>query len=213
MQTQNPNQLLKPISNLSFDEPSHTYFFNGAKIGVSVTGVVSHDLSEFARQKIAETKPEWEPRGNCCHQALEAHLTGQTVEMGDYAEWVAPLLEFPLWDRYGAIGVEYRLVDRQARYAGSCDFLLKGRDRDDRPAVILGDLKSKSANGKCGDHRAQLGAYARMLQQWHSTLEITRCIVVNSFPGRVELSVHTLKECIDAWDQRWKDYCDWEPEF
>ena len=168
-------------------------------------------MDDHTRQKIDETRHIWEPRGNTVHDALEAHLKRQPVEMGDYAEWIEPLLEFPLWNRYSAIASEYRLVDRRGRYAGSLDALVRGIDRDGKWSNVLLDLKTKSANGTCGDHRAQLGAYTRMLNQWHSTLEIARCLVVNSFPGRVELSVYTVQECVDAWDQKWTDYCEWDP--
>ena len=214
LQTQNPSQLLKPISNLSFDDPSHSYFFNDAKIGVSVTGVCSFDMDEFTRQRIADTKHIWEPRGRDVHDYAENGLNhGWAEPSGPYAEWQGALRDFPLWERYSAIATEYRLVDRRGRYAGSLDALVRGKDRDGKEATILLDFKSKSASGSCGDHRAQLGAYARMLNQWHRTLQITRCLVLNVFPGRVDLSVYSVQECTDAWDQRWKDYCDWEPDF
>ena len=214
LQTQNPSQLLKPIGNLSFDDPSHTYFFNDAKVPVSVTGVCSFDMDEFTRQRIADTKHIWEPRGNDVHDYAEHGLNhGWAEPSGPYAEWQGALRDFPLWERYTAIATEYRLVDRRGRYAGSLDALVRGKDRNGKEATVLLDFKSKSARGSCGDHRAQLGAYARMLNQWHSTLEITCCLVLNVFPGRVELSVYSVQECTDAWDQRWKDYCDWEPDF
>ena len=209
------SQLLSPISNLSFDEPSHSYTFNGRKVPISVTGVCGFDMSDAKRQRIADTKPTWEPRGNDVHDYAEHGLKhGWKAPEGPYAEWQGAIRDFPLWDRYSAIATEYRLVDRiDGRYAGSLDALVRGKDRDGNWSNILLDFKTKSANGSCGDHRSQLGAYCRMLNQWHRTIEIARCLVLNIFPGRVELSVYSVQECVDAWDQRWKDYCDWRPVF
>ena len=209
------NQLLKPITDLSFDPDAHTYTFRGKRVPVSVTSVISFNLNEQARQKIAATKHIWQPRGEDVHDYGEHGLNhGWKDPEGPYAEWQGALRDFPLWDRYSAIATEYRLVDRiGGRYAGSLDALLAGKDRDGTPAVLLCDFKTKSANGTCGDHRAQLGAYTRMLNQWHATTEITRCLVLNVFPGRVELSVYPVSECVEAWDQKWKDYCLWQPAF
>ena len=205
---------LHPIPNLTFDPHLHQYSWLGKKIPTSVTAICSFDLDQNARDRIAETKHIWEPRGNACHDALEAFLNGaQKAPEGDYAEWLGPLLSYPLWDRYGAIATEYRLVDKKGRYAGSCDFLLKGTDKAGKELTILGDLKSKSANGKVGNHKCQLGAYAAMFAQHHPSLWIDRCIVVNSFPGRVELSTHETQECLDAWDEQWARYQSWQPAF
>jgi hypothetical protein len=205
---------LKPIPNLSFDPHLHQYTYLGKTVPVSTTSVLSFDMSEFTRQKIAETKHIWEPRGNDVHDYAEHGLRrGWKEPEGPYAEWQGALRDFPLWERYSAIATEYRLVDRRGRYAGSLDALLRGKDRDGKWANILLDFKTKSPSGTCGDHRAQLGAYCRMLNQWHCTIEITRCLVLNIFPGRVDLSVYSVQECTDAWDQRWKDYCNWKPDF
>ena len=132
---------------------------------------------------------------------------------GEYGEWCQPLLEHPLWSRYEALASEYRLVDKKARFAGSLDFLLKGKDPKGNDRILLGDLKTKSASGKCGDHKAQLGAYSSMLAQWHPTLWIDNCIVVNSFPGRVEITTYETQDCLDAWDEQWGRFEAWTPAF
>ena len=215
IQETSPLQKLRPIQNLSFDPVEHSYRWLGKKVPVSVTSVVGFDLPQEVRDRIAATKHVWEPRGNCLHDELESFLRRGAYDTpeGAYAEWLGPLLDYPLWKRYGAIATEYRLVDKRGRYAGSCDFLLKGTDTKGKEICLLGDLKSKSANGVKGDHKAQLGAYAAMFAQHHPSLWIDRCIVVNSFPGRVELSTYETQDCLDAWFEQWAKYQSWQPAF
>lgn len=206
---------LQPIPDLTFLEETHQYRFKGQTIPVSTTSVLSFDMDPSVRERIDATKASWAPRGTHVHNVLEQHLLGAAaMSHGDYGEWCEPLLSHPLWDRYKAIATEYRLVDKKMRYAGSLDFLLRGEDRNGKELTLLGDLKTKgNASSKVGDHKAQLGAYLSMLAQWHSDLWVDRCIVVNSFPGRVELTTYETQECLDAWDEQWGKYEAWQPVF
>ena len=44
------------------------------------------------KQRIEETRHEWEPRGNHCHLWLEHFLTGAAeVDSGEYKDWIDPL--------------------------------------------------------------------------------------------------------------------------
>jgi hypothetical protein len=52
-----------------------------------------------------------------------------------------------------------------------------------------------------------------MLAQWHPTLWIDNCIVVNSFPGRVEITTYETQDCLDAWDEQWGRFEAWTPSF
>ena len=172
-------------------------------------------MAPEAYRRIQETRHLWEDRGNYLHNALQQHLEGAAeLAHGEYGEWLGPLIDdFPLWDRYPAIATEFRLVDKRARFAGSLDFLLKGKNPEGKDICLLGDLKTKSANGRVGDHRAQLGAYAVMLSAHFPTLWIDRCVVVNSFPGRVELSTYEVDECVSAWEDVYQSFQSWKPEF
>ena len=206
---------LLPIKDLTFDEATHRYSYRGETLPISVTSILSFDMTEFVKKKIAETKHLWEPRGNLLHNLVESHLCGEAqVAWGEYEEWGRPLLAHPILNRYKAIATEYRLVDKRKRYAGSLDFLMAGETPSGEHKVWLGDLKSKQrANSSIGDHRAQLGAYVSMLMQHHPSLVVDECVVVNSFPGRVEISVHTVQDCLAAWDDKFQAFQDWKPSF
>ena len=146
---------------------------------------------------------------------MECHLNGEAqLNWGEYGDWAEPLLAHPMLNRYKAIATEYRLVDKRKRYAGSLDFLMAGETPSGEHKVWLGDLKTKQrANSSIGDHRAQLGAYVSMLMQHHPSLVVDECVVVNSFPGRVEISVHTVQDCLAAWDDKFQAFQDWKPLF
>ena len=205
---------LQPIPDLQFLEETHQYRWKGQTIPISTTSALSFNQDDAAKQRIADTRHIWEPRGNTVHAVLQSYLEGAAVlSEGEFGEWCQPLLEHCLWSRYDALATEYRLVDKKARFAGSLDFLLKGKDPKGKDRILLGDLKTKSATGKCGDHKAQLGAYASMLAQWHPTLWIDNCIVVNSFPGRVEITTYETQACLDAWDEQWGRFEAWTPAF
>lgn len=192
-----PLPLLPPIPGLQFLEESHRYLYMGQFIPYSATKILSHDMTDHKRKRIEETKSQWEPRGNCVHQALEAFLTSKDVEMGEYGEWIEPLIAHPLWTKYQPLAVEHRLVDKkELYYAGSFDFLLKGTDGK----IILGDLKTLArANSPTRSVATQLGAYLYLMSQWHPEIMVTRCMGVFSKPGKVELTVHEPQECLDAW--------------
>ena len=206
---------LPAIKDLSFNPQTHRYSYRGETLPISVTSILSHDMLDSVRQRIEETKHLWEPRGNHLHNLVECHLNGEAeLNWGDYSEWAEPLLSHPIFNRYKAIATEYRLVDKRRRYAGSLDFLLAGETPSGEPKVLLGDLKSKQRlNSAVGDHRAQLGAYYSMLIQHHPYLIVDQCIVVNSFPGKVEISVYEPQQCLEAWDDRYQAFCEWKPSF
>ena len=177
--------------------------------------MISFDISDEARKAIAADKHNWEPRGNTIHDCMEAYLTGaDPVDPGDYREWVEPLLEHPLLNRYECLAAEFRLVDKRCRYAGSLDALLRGVGRDGKERTILMDLKTlKRAHSSTRSVAAQCGAYMSMLDQHFPSLLIDQCVGLFSKPGKVDIVVHEPQDCLDAWDQQWSKYQSWQPAF
>ncbi len=196
---------LPPISGLTFDEAAHRYHLEGhGWITVSTTSVLSAGDSQDKKDRIAQTKHIWEPRGNTVHACLEAHLLGAAqLNPGDYADWVDPLLAHPLFTKYRAIAVEHRLYGLWSRltYAGSLDFLLTDGER-----LLLGDLKTlSSARGKTRDISGQLGAYCIAIEQ-HYGLFVDACIGVFSKPGSVDVTTYTPDQCTESWTRAVERY-------
>ncbi len=129
-------------------------------------------------------------------------MTSKPVDKGEYAEWIDPLLAYPLWDRYQPLAVEHRLVDKDGYYAGSFDCLLRGEGKDGKTKTILCDLKTLSrANSPTRSVATQLGAYLYLMTQWHPDILVDSCMGIFSKPGAVELVVHDPQECLDSWMQ------------
>ena len=171
-------------------------------------------MDDSARAAIARDKHNWQPRGETLHDLMQCHFEGKPLEFGDYREWGEPLLKHPLLTRYKALACEFRLVDKRGRYAGSLDALLRGIGSDGKERTILMDLKTlKHPHSSTRSVAAQCGGYLSMLAQHFPTLWVDRVVGLFSKPGSVDLVTHSCQDCLDAWDQRWKDYCDWEPEF
>ena len=206
---------LPPIPHLEFREKEHIYLWKGERIETSCTSILSFDLDEIARQRIEETKPDWQPRGTHIHSVLENHLNGAAELSHDqWGEWCGPLLECPLFSKYRALATEYRLVDKRRRWAGSFDFLLAGQDPKGNDRVIIGDLKTRSkASSSALNAKAQLGCYIATLMQWFPYLVVDVAVTVNSFPGRVDVVTAEPEECLAAWDDRYQAFADWKPSF
>ena len=205
---------LKPIPNLSFDPVKHQYTYLGKPVQWSTTAICSHDMDPTVYQRIQETKHIWEPRGTTIHNCLEARLNGEPeIDPGDYAEWVEPLLDHPLWKRYAPIAVEHRMVSSCGTYAGSLDSLLRGRDRDGKEQTLLVDLKTlSSARGRPRSIARQAGSYITMLNDRHK-IAVDRVIGVFSMPGRVELKVEEPADCLAAWQDCLEKFHLFKPEW
>lgn len=174
---------LKPLP-IEFDEATHTYRWlpDGSVMPYSVTKICSWDASADKLANIAATKDQWERRGNACHGALEALLTGNPFKQDDldeFDEWISPLLDHPFFRDFEPIAVEHRLIDLKRGIGGSLDALgiYKGK-------TILLDLKSQKANGKPYSTDRQLGGYLQMLLDNYRKLWIDECRTVWARPGK-----------------------------
>ena len=199
-------QLLDPIQGLEFNEEKHRYRYNGKWIVSSPTGILSHDMPDYVKQKIESTRDTWEPRGNTIHSCLEQYLLGAAeLDPGDYADWWEPLKQCWLWKDATVMGVELRLVDPKASIAGSTDFLIKTA----KGAVVLGDLKtcsSESATKKRKGADEQLGAYLKMLNSNYSNVMVDKCVTVVSGPGLCRVIAAEPDDCSRKWDEALERY-------
>lgn len=187
--------MLAPVKDLEFFPDSHRYRFRGDWIKYSITQVVS-DKSDAQLAQIMRTKHVWEPRGNSVHAALENFLLdAHPGDMGDYAEWIEPLVSHRMWDRWEPAAVEMRLVDPRHSIAGSLDCILRNKD-DGRH--VLADLKTLgSSHAKTRDISPQLGGYLNLADQCAPHFpDITRCIGIWARPGAVELTTYETQDCI-----------------
>jgi hypothetical protein len=164
-----PTTWLPPIPGLHRRDPEHRYWLGDVEFPVSVTGVLSVLKSDFAMDRIEATRATWEPRGNSCHRALELMMlttkgAPRTIEqvrhdiaelgalaIGDYSDWVQPLLDHDRWNQVQVIASERATACLKRRVAGTFDLafidpaLPPSPLRPDwvsGPARVLADLKS-----------------------------------------------------------------------
>jgi hypothetical protein len=200
--------LLDPIPELDFYEGQHRYRWRGNWILNNVSDVLSDDLTPYAKSQIEKYKngPDgWLVRGETIHRSLDRYLRSE-VDMHDdkWSPWIDTLLSDDLFQGVETLATEYRVVDRYNSVAGSFDFLL--RYEDDPSFVILGDLKTVSSRKAVSGRKpatAQLGAYAKMLQQWHAKLTVTECVTVVSGPEKCKVIRQDPCECMNAWEEAW----------
>ena len=200
--------LLNPIPELDFYEDQHRYRWRDNWILNNVSDVLSDELTPFAKAQIEKYKhgPDgWLVRGKTIHRSLDRYLRGEVDMHNDkWSDWIDPLLSDSLFEGIETLATEYRVVDRYNSVAGSFDFLL--RHKDDPSFVILGDLKTVSSKKAVSGRKpatAQLGAYAKMLQQWQPKISIAQCVTVVSGPERCKVITEDPRDCIDAWEEAW----------
>jgi hypothetical protein len=180
-----PTTWLPPIPGLHRRDPEHRYWLGELEFPVSVTGVTGVK-NDYAMQRIEATRATWEPRGNSCHRALELMMlttkgAPRTIEqvrhdiaelgalaIGDYSDWIQPLLEHDRWGQLQIIASERPTCCLARRIAGTFDVafidpsLPPSPLRPDwvtGPARVLADLKSLGENGSTYSTAAQLGGY------------------------------------------------------
>ena len=199
--------LLPPVEGLEFDEERHRYRYNGKWLRTSPTGVLSHDMPPEVKQRIEETRPEWEPRGNTCHLWLEHFLTGAAeVDAGNYKEWIEPLRNCWLWKDCKVLASELRLVDPKRNMGGSVDFIIKTGKTG---AVTIGDLKTVSSIEAMNRRKpadAQLGCYVRMFNISYPHIFIEKAVTVVAAPGQTKVIPSNVDSCSHAWEKAWDQY-------
>ena len=129
---------LQPLP-IDFDPEAHQYTWKP-------TGeVMSHGVTTILRaRKDPKTLPDFRghqtnlgPQGHPRSSCLERFLQGTPMDEllgGPYDEWVRPLLEYPLWETFEPIALEYSVCDIRRNIGGSLDVLELGPAGCDGPA-------------------------------------------------------------------------------
>jgi hypothetical protein len=216
-----PTPWLPPIPGLHRRDPEHRYWLGDVEFPISVTGVLGCLKSDYAMDRIEATRATWEPRGNSCHRALELMMlttngAPRTIEqvrhdiaelgalaIGDYSDWVQPLLEHNRWDQLQVIASEMAVACAQRQVAGCFDLAFI----DEAGRTILADLKSLgSAESSTYCTRAQLGGYAALLKASHGVV-VDACQTIWCRPGQTTFSpLYSVAECRMAWAGAWATY-------
>jgi hypothetical protein len=216
-----PTTWLPPIPGLHRRDPEHRYWLGEVEFPVSVTGVIGCLKSDYAMDRIEATREVWAPRGNAAHRALELMMlttkgAPRTIEqvrhdivelgalaIGDYSEWIQPLLEHDRWSQLQIIASEMAVACTQRRVAGCFDLAFI----DEAGRTILADLKSLgSAESSTYCTRAQLGGYAALLKASHGVV-VDACQTIWCRPGQATFSpLYSLSECRLAWAGAWATF-------
>jgi hypothetical protein len=207
---------LLPIPGLHRRDPEHRYWLGEVEFPISITGVVGCLKSDYALSRIEATREVWEPRGNSCHRALELMMlttkgAPRTIEqvrhdiaelgalaIGDYSEWVQPLLEHDRWHQLQVIASERPTCCLKRRVAGTFDVGYI----DETGRRILADLKSLGENGSSYSTAAQLGGYMALEGSWGNHYDAGQTIWTR--PGSTTFSpLYSRQECLLAWAGAW----------
>jgi len=214
--TTTPHPWLPQIPGLHRRDPEHRYWLGEVEFPVSVTGVLSCLKSDFAMERIEATRSSWEARGNTAHRALELMMlttkgAPRTIEqvrhdiaelgalaIGDYRDWVQPLLEHDRWGQLQIIASERPTCCVKRRVAGTYDTAYI----DESGRTVLADLKSLGENGSTYSTAAQLGGYMA-LEATHGVLyDAGQTIWCR--PGSTTFSpLYSVAECRMAWAAAW----------
>jgi hypothetical protein len=191
-----------PLLPIDFDEEAHSYRWQptGERMMLSVTKVLAASKDPKVLRTFERTKSTWAPRGTYVHAALEQFLKGRPAEelIGKkYNEYVQPLLEYPMWQNFEPIALEYRVCDLRRNIGGSLDVL--GYDHLMDRMVLL-DLKTLGKSGKPYSTDAQLGGYLSMLIDHHK-LVVDECLTMWSESGEAHLGeCQPPTRCLEAWE-------------
>jgi hypothetical protein len=214
-----PHPWLPPIPGLHRRDPEHRYWLGDVEFPVSVTGVLGCLKSDYAMDRIEATRATWEPRGNSCHRALELMMlttkgAPRTIEqvrhdvaefgalaIGDYSDWIQPLLGHDRWGQLQIIATERPTCCLRRRVAGTFDVAYI----DEAGRRILADLKSLGENGSTYSTAAQLGGYMALEATWGNRYDAGQTIWCR--PGQTTFSpLYSLQECRMAWAGAWATF-------
>ena len=131
-------------------------------------------------------------------------LGNDKIEMGDYEDWIKPLMDLELWEDFEPWAVEYMLCDLEKSVGGQLDLL--GYDNKSQKLMLI-DLKTQSQKyAKPYSTDAQMGSYLEALAEHHHIIPDV-CKTIWARPNKcvVGEDQHTI-DCAYAWSQAWKRF-------
>ena len=219
-------ELLKPLPIVR-DEATHRYLNKETKQWLSYsTTEVCNDLSEEDKENIEAYRYIWQPRGEKVHECLQEKMLGSgDIDMGDYEEIVAPLLDHYLFKHFEPMAVELMMSISDKSVGGQLDLL--GYDTETKQIRLL-DLKTKG-NTKSGFYKReregtikipeidkywkepystdkQLGCYVEMLKlNYGITPDV--CNTIWAYPEVCIVGANQPTErCETAWQEAWTKF-------
>ena len=225
-------QLLKPLP-ICRDEETHKYLNKETNEWLAYsTTEVCNELTEEAKENIEKYRYVWQPRGEKVHECLAESMLGNTnVDMGDYEEIVAPLLNHWLFVNFEPLAIEHMMSIPDKSVGGQLDLL--GYDYDKltgQKTLRLIDLKTKG-NTKSGFYKRendklgrlwvkeidkywqepystdkQLGCYLEMLKLNYGIVPDV-CNTLWAYPGFSILGhSQPVERCQAAWQEAWENF-------
>ena len=219
-------ELLKPLPIVR-DEETHKYLNTETDewLAYSTTGVCN-ELTEEAKENIEAYRYIWQPRGEKVHECLQEKMLGSNdIDMGDYEEIVAPLLDHYLFKHFEPMAVELMMSIPDKSVGGQLDLL--GYDTETKQIRLL-DLKTKG-NTKSGFYKReregtikipeidkywkepystdkQLGSYVEMLKINYNLVPDV-CNTIWSYPEVCIVGANQPTErCEAAWQEAWTKF-------
>ena len=198
-------KLLPPLP-IARIEKTHKYIWEptGEQLAFSTTQVCNTKTPEELAN-IERYRAKWQPRGETAHYALQQRMLGNDkIEMGDYEDWIKPLMDLELWEDFEPWAVEYMLCDLEKSVGGQLDLL--GYDNKSQKLMLI-DLKTQSQKyAKPYSTDAQMGSYLEALAEHHQIIpDICKTIWARPNKCVVGEDQHTI-DCAYAWSQAWKRF-------
>jgi len=221
-------ELLKPLP-IKRDENTHRYVNTETRQWMSYsTTEVCNELTEEAKENIEKYRFVWEPRGVKVHECLAESMLGNTdIDMGDYENIVAPLLDHWLFKNFEPLAIEHMMSIPDKLVGGQLDLL--GYDTSDNKLRLI-DLKTKG-NTRSGFYKRendkkgrlwvkeidrywqepystdkQLGCYLEMLKLNYGIVPDV-CNTLWAYPGFSILGhSQPVERCQAAWQEAWKKF-------
>ncbi|MEB3320141.1 MAG: hypothetical protein VKI63_04290 [Cyanobium sp.] len=205
-----PHHWIAPLEGLERDH-QHRYRLGDHTFRTSITGVLASQKGAYARQRIEDTREQWEDRGNTCHRALELAATCPGWHPDDWPhcwrwiDWIEPLLAHELWSQGALIASEMGVYSLALDLAGTFDGAIAFPSPGGGWRQILFDLKSQgNAKASTYDTRPQLGGYITLAAE-HG-LHFDGAATIWARPGRCTVKLHERDECLTAWAAAWSSY-------